>query len=157
MVFGTLARLTYKTYVRSPDPFWKKRRTLMFSAHFYGRRRNCFKNAIRGVLRAFKHATRGRKDRQRDLNDLKIMRIDAAANEHGINYHMFKESIERCLILLNRRVLQDLAIWEPRTFKALTDVAKCKALEDEDLAYPNMDPKDVSHFIDRGLLEKKAS
>lgn len=42
-------------------------------------------------------------------------------------------------------------------FQALTDVAKCKALEDEDLAYPNMDPKDVSHFIDRGLLEKKAS
>lgn len=42
-------------------------------------------------------------------------------------------------------------------FQALTDVAKCKVLEDEDLEYPNMDRKDVSHFIDRGLLEKKAS
>ncbi|XKL67903.1 hypothetical protein PGB90_003394 [Kerria lacca] len=151
MVFQTIVNYTYN---KGPDQFWKTRRILKLSSHFYGRRRNCYRNAIRGVWRSLRHCTLGRQDKKRDMKELQDLRIHAGSMEHGLPRGIFKESIERCLILLNRKILADLAVWEPRTFKALTDVAKAKALEDK-LEYDGMKSEDVSHFIHRGLLKKK--
>lgn len=54
-------------------------------------------------------------------------RITAGCNEHDITYDTFREGLVRSNILLNRKVLSDLACWEPRTFKALTDIANERA------------------------------
>lgn len=50
-------------------------------------------------------------------------RIGAASEEHGISYDVFREGLSRQSVLLNGKVLAELACWEPFTFKALTDVA----------------------------------
>ena len=52
------------------------------------------------------------------------MRIDAACKEHGINYFAFSESLTRQNIQLNHAVLNDIAIYEPRTFQSLVTIAK---------------------------------
>lgn len=58
------------------------------------------------------------------------LRLTAACEEHGFKYPLLKESLIRSNILLNKKVLTDLAIWEPRTFKCLTDFAWSRAKED---------------------------
>lgn len=54
-------------------------------------------------------------------------RVQAACLEHQIDYSTFREGLIRSNIQLNRKVLSELACWEPYTFKALTDIANEKA------------------------------
>lgn len=54
-------------------------------------------------------------------------RVSAGCEQHGITYSMFRESLSRDGVMLNRKTLADLACWEPYTFKALTDAAKQRA------------------------------
>lgn len=53
-------------------------------------------------------------------------RINAGAKEHGIDFKTLMEGLTRCNIFLNRKSLSTLAIWEPRTFKSLSDIACAK-------------------------------
>lgn len=57
-------------------------------------------------------------------------RITAGCEQHEINYDVFRESLGRSNILLNRKTLANLACWEPFTFKALTEIAQKRAVED---------------------------
>jgi len=115
---------------RGPDEFWRKRKIFKLASHFIGRRRNCYSLAIRNVHRAMVFATYGRRLKKEDIKELREQRLEAATNEHGINFVTFKEGLSRCNILLNRKVLADLSIWEPRSFKALTDIACARAKQD---------------------------
>ncbi|CAL1681430.1 unnamed protein product [Lasius platythorax] len=115
---------------RGPDEFWRKRKIFKLAAHFIGRRRNCYSLAIRNVHRALVFATFGRRLKKEDIKELREQRLEAATNEHGINFATFREGLSRCNILLNRKVLADLSIWEPRSFKALTDIACARAKQD---------------------------
>lgn len=54
-------------------------------------------------------------------------RLEAACEEHGFTFNLLRESLIRSNVLLNRKILVDLAVWEPRTFKCLTDFAWTKA------------------------------
>lgn len=127
MVFQTLPMLARS---RGPDEFWRKRRIFRLSAHFVGRSRNCYSLAIRAVHRALQYCTKGRKLKKKDMTLLWETRLHAACEEHNFTYPLMKESLSRCDILLNKKVLSDLAIWEPRTFKSLTKLAWSKAKED---------------------------
>ncbi|XP_029169700.1 39S ribosomal protein L20, mitochondrial [Nylanderia fulva] len=115
---------------RGPDEFWRKRKIFKLAAHYLGRRRNCYSLAIRSVHRALVFATQGRRLKKIDIKELREQRLQAATNEHGINFFTLKEGLTRCNILLNRKVLADLSIWEPRSFKALTDIACTRAKQD---------------------------
>jgi len=64
------------------------------------------------------------------MKELREQRLEAATTEHGINFATLKEGLTRCNILLNRKSLADLAIWEPRSFKAITDIACTRAKQD---------------------------
>lgn len=82
---------------------------------------------------------------------LQERRLEAAAHEHGINFEVLKEGLTRCNILLNRKVLADLAIWEPRSFKSLTDIACARAKQDHLRRMPYVEvPKSI--FV-RGLIK----
>ncbi|KAH0946811.1 hypothetical protein HN011_003037 [Eciton burchellii] len=115
---------------RGPDEFWRKRQIFKLAAHFVGRRRNCYSLAIRGVHRALAFSTIGRQLKKLDMKELREQRIDAATNEHGFNFQTLKETLIRCNIFLNRKVLADLSIWEPRSFKAITDIACARGKQD---------------------------
>ncbi|XP_054570299.1 39S ribosomal protein L20, mitochondrial-like [Eptesicus fuscus] len=77
-----------------------------------------------GVIRAFVKCTKAQRWKRRILRTLWINRITAASQEHGLHYPEFIGNLIKCQVELNRKVLADLAIDEPKTFKSLAALAK---------------------------------
>jgi large subunit ribosomal protein L20 len=71
-----------------------------------------------------RYAYRDRKNRKRDFRGLWIQRINAAAREHGITYSVFMNGLHKAGIEVNRKMLADLAVAQPSSFKALVDRAQ---------------------------------
>ncbi|CAG9768519.1 unnamed protein product [Ceutorhynchus assimilis] len=140
---------------KGPDEFWRKRRIFKLAAHFVGRKRNCYSIAVRYVHRALAYATKGRKLKKMDMRSLWETRVTAGCNQHNMEYGTFRESLVRSDILLNRKTLADLAIWEPHTFKSLTDIAKRRAIDDG-LVCLNNKEEPVDRIITRGTLANKS-
>lgn len=139
------------TRCRGPDEFWRKKKIFKLSAHFVGRRRNCYSLAIRAVHRALVFATKGRRHKRADIIDLWESRLGAACREYQLTNNVLKETLSRSNILLNRKVLVDLSIWEPRTFKSLTQIVVARAKQDglANVSHLNV-PEGV---ITRGMLK----
>ena len=70
------------------------------------------------------YATRDRKNRKRDLRRLWITRINAGARQNGLSYSQFIFALRKGNILLNRKMLADLAVRDPKTFTAVVEKAK---------------------------------
>ncbi|XP_030761450.1 39S ribosomal protein L20, mitochondrial [Sitophilus oryzae] len=149
MVFTTAVNFVRS---RGPDEFWRKRRIFKLAAHFVGRKRNCYSIAIRYVHRALRYATKGRILKKIDMRNLWQTRIVAGCMEHDIDYNVFRESLYRSDILLDRKTLANLAAWEPYTFKALTDIAKRRAIDDGLASINNQ--HEVDRIITKGSLVK---
>ncbi|KAF0294085.1 39S ribosomal protein L20, mitochondrial [Amphibalanus amphitrite] len=111
--------LTSPAWIRAakPDKFWRRRRTFRLSAHYFGRARNCYKTAIIRVEKALSYALVGRQQKKKDMVQLWEQRLEAGCAEHGTSLPVLRQGLMRCNVLLNRKTLADLAIWEPRTFK----------------------------------------
>ncbi|XP_071944133.1 large ribosomal subunit protein bL20-like [Antedon mediterranea] len=123
MVFLTGFRLIRS---RGPDKFWRKKFIFDQATNFYGRRRNCYRIAVRAVQRAWQFGQKSRKVKKRAARELWNMRINAAAREHGLSYSTFIANIARCDIRIDRKMLSNLAIFEPRSFQSLIELAKAK-------------------------------
>ena len=83
-----------------------------------------FKRANEAMLKSLWYATRDRRVRKRDLRKLWIARINAAARLNGTTYSRLVGAMKRANIVLNRKMLSDLAIRDPKAFAAV--VAKAK-------------------------------
>jgi len=83
-----------------------------------------FKRANEAMLKSLWYATRDRKVRKRDLRKLWIARINAAARLNGTTYSRLVSAMKKADIVLNRKMLSDLAIRDPKAFAAV--VAKTK-------------------------------
>ncbi|XP_004086146.1 39S ribosomal protein L20, mitochondrial [Oryzias latipes] len=114
---------------RGPDRFWKVQDLLKHARHFRGRKNRCYSLAVRAVRRAFVYATKSRKLKKRNMRTLWITRIAAATREHGMTYPALMHNLTKSSVQLNRRVISDLAITEPRTFQSLAKVAKARQQE----------------------------
>jgi large subunit ribosomal protein L20 len=90
---------------------------------FYGRRKNTIRIAKQAVEKAGQYAYRDRKVRKRNFRSLWIQRINAAVREHGLTYGRFIDGLTKAGIEVDRKILSDLAIHEPASFKALVDKA----------------------------------
>src|SRR5438445_10277193 len=101
----------------------RRKRVLKQAKGFYGRRRNNITTANAAVDRSMQHAYIGRKLRKRNFRALWIQRINAAVREHGVTYSRFIAGLAGAGIVIDRKVLSDLAIHEPAAFKALVDQA----------------------------------
>uniref|UniRef100_A0A1A9WCT2 Large ribosomal subunit protein bL20m n=1 Tax=Glossina brevipalpis TaxID=37001 RepID=A0A1A9WCT2_9MUSC len=115
---------------RGPDEFWRERKIFKLAAHFRGRRRNVYSITIRNVHRALAYATKGRKLKKLDMTALWETRVQAGCEQYGLPLETFKEALARSNISLNRKVLSDLAIWEPRSFEALVKLSRERAATD---------------------------
>ena len=91
---------------------------------FWGQRKNVFKRAAETLRRAMAFAFKGRKLKKRDMRGLFITRIGAAAKEHGLSYSVFIHGLKKANIDLNRKMLSQLAIFEPEAFSKLVELAK---------------------------------
>jgi len=113
-----------------PDSYWRKRQVFRLSAHFYGRRRNCFSVAVRAVQRSLQYVTRGRKIWKLTFQEMWEQRLTSGCQELGYipeGAPVLLESLAQSQVLLNKQSLTNLAIWEPRTFKAINKIAATKA------------------------------
>jgi len=90
---------------------------------FWGGRKNRFRQAIEVLHKAWSYAYVGRKLRKRDLRRLWIARINAASRTNGTTYGRLIHALKVADIALDRKVLADLAVCEPDTFKAVVEAA----------------------------------
>ncbi|NXC46660.1 RM20 protein, partial [Penelope pileata] len=114
---------------RLTDRFWRVQEVLKYARHFRGRKSRCYKLAVGNVRRAFVKSTKARRQKKRFLRALWITRIEAASLEHGLKYSTFISNLFKTQVELNRKVMADLAIYEPKTFKSLAALAQRRRQE----------------------------
>ena len=105
----------------------RKNRILREARGYYGARSRLLKTAREAVEKGWKYAYRDRKQRKRQFRALWIARINAAAREHGLSYSRFMHGLKQAGVEMDRKVLAELAISDPKAFGALAEMAKSKA------------------------------
>ncbi|MCK9488595.1 MAG: 50S ribosomal protein L20 [Xanthomonadales bacterium] len=91
---------------------------------YYNARRKVFRVANQAVIKAGQYAYIGRKLKKRNFRALWIVRINAAAREHGLSYSRLIAGLRKAQITVDRKILADLAYHEPAAFGAIAERAK---------------------------------
>lgn len=102
----------------------KHRKTLKSAKGYKNARSRRQKVASEAVLHAGKYAYIGRRLKRRDLRRLWITRISAAAKADGVSYSVFMKNLKKADIQLDRKILSDIAISDPETFKEIVKVSQ---------------------------------
>jgi large subunit ribosomal protein L20 len=102
----------------------KRRKILKLAKGYFGARSRLYRVANNAVERALKFAYRDRKVRKRDFRKLWIARINAAARSQGISYSKFMNGIKKAGIVLDRKILADLAVNDTQGFLHIVSIAK---------------------------------
>ncbi|CAK9209296.1 unnamed protein product [Sphagnum troendelagicum] len=97
---------------------------LQLAKGFRGRSKNCIRVARERVEKALQYAYRDRRNKKRDMRALWIQRINAGTRQHGVNYGQFMHGLSKENINLNRKVLSEIAMHEPYSFKSLVDLSR---------------------------------
>lgn len=108
---GTTTKRRHKKLLKQTKGYW-------------GQRKNVFRRAKETLLRALEYAFIGRKLRKRDFRKLFISRINAGCRENGISYSVFMAALKKLNVSINRKMLSQLAIFEPAAFAKLVTMAK---------------------------------
>lgn len=91
---------------------------------YYGARSKTFKIAKQAVIKAGQYAYRDRRQRKRQFRSLWITRINAAARAHGLSYSRLIHGLGQAEIEIDRKVLADIAVYDPEAFAAIATAAK---------------------------------
>lgn len=102
----------------------KHKKMLKLAKGMQHNRTRSFKLAKQGVIKALTYAYRDRRTKKRDLRSLWITRINAAARENGTTYGKLIAGLKAASIELDRKVLSELAVKEPKAFTAIVKSAK---------------------------------
>jgi large subunit ribosomal protein L20 len=102
----------------------RHKRLLQAAAGRRGTRSKLVKPAREALLHALAYATRDRKQRKRQMRELWIVRINAAARQHGVTYGRFVAGLKKADIELDRKILADLAVRDAATFGRIVEVAR---------------------------------
>lgn len=102
----------------------RRNRVLKRARGYRGARSALIRTATEAVRRAMRSATRHRKLRKRDFRKLWTTRIGIAAKEHGISYSQLMGRLLKANIGLNRKMLSELAIHNPKGFTAVVEAVK---------------------------------
>src|SRR5512145_493478 len=102
----------------------KHKKVLKAAKGFYGRRKNTIRIAKQAVEKANQYAFRDRKRRKRTFRALWIQRLNAAVRPFGLTYSRFINGLDKAGLLVDRKVLSDLAISEPAAYGALQEKGK---------------------------------
>jgi large subunit ribosomal protein L20 len=102
----------------------KHKKVFKAAKGYYGRRKNTIRVAKQAVEKAQQYAYRDRKRRKRTFRALWIQRLNAAVRPFDLNYSRFIAGLSKAGIMVDRKVLSDLAITEPAAFEAIVGQAK---------------------------------
>jgi large subunit ribosomal protein L20 len=116
-----MARVKRGTTVRA-----RHKKILKLASGYRGRSSTCYRIALQRVEKALQYAYRDRRCRKRDFRALWIQRINAAARQDGITYGDFMHGLTLLECTVNRKMLADMAVFEPEAFSSL--VAQVKAV-----------------------------
>ena len=127
---------------------WNREKFNKLSKGFLGRRKNCFRIQVRGVFKSLQYQYKWRRLRRREVKKGFIKKINAGTRDLDISYSRFIYGLNRSNIIIDRKILSDLAMNEPYSFKAVVDEVKSQ------VKLPNITKIDVSlqEALDRSLI-----
>jgi len=103
----------------------KKRRTMLARAKgYYGAKSRSYRAAKEQVQHSLQYQYRDRRNKKREIRRLWITRINAGARMHDMSYSRFMHGLKKAGIELDRKVLADISVTEPKTFAKLVEAAK---------------------------------
>ena len=102
----------------------KPRATLKLAKGYRGDASRHYRTAKEAVLKADQYRYRDRRNRKRDFRRLWIQRINAGARQHGMSYSQFMHGLKLAGIELDRKVLADIAVRDPETFRRFATTAR---------------------------------
>ncbi len=105
----------------------RKNRILKQAKGYRGGRGNLLKSAREAVERGWRYAYRDRKQRKRQFRGLWIARINAAARQHDLSYSRLIHGLKQAGVEVDRKILAELAIADPKAFGVLARLAKSQA------------------------------
>jgi large subunit ribosomal protein L20 len=101
----------------------RRKKILKLAKGFRGSHSTLFRTANQQVMKALRNAYRDRRKRKRDFRRLWIARINAAARQHGMSYSQLIGSLKKADILLNRKMLAQLAVLDMASFGKVVELA----------------------------------
>ena len=101
----------------------KHKKVLSATKGHYGARSRLYKTAKQSNIKALQYAFRDRKNRKREFRSLWIARINAASRALGVSYSVLINGLSRSNILLDRKILSDLAVNDASTFEKIVKTA----------------------------------
>jgi large subunit ribosomal protein L20 len=102
----------------------RRKKVLKMASGYRGGRGRLLRTAKETVDRALKFAYRDRRTRKRDFRSLWIVRINAAAREHGLSYSRFMDGLKKANVALDRKSLAELAVNNAEAFARLAQLAQ---------------------------------
>ena len=102
----------------------RRKKVLKLAKGYRGRNSTNYRIALEKVEKALQYAYRDRRVKKRMFRRLWIQRINAGARLNGLSYSQFINGLDKAGIVLDRKVLSDLAVREPEAFKNLVEQAQ---------------------------------
>lgn len=102
----------------------RRKKRIKLASGQYGGKSRLFRSATESVDKGLTYAYAGRKQRKRDFRQLWIARISAAVRAQGMTYNRFVNALKKANVLLDRKVLSDMAIKDTAGFEKLVGLAK---------------------------------
>lgn len=102
----------------------RHKKVLKAAKGYYGARSRAFRTAVQAVTKAGQYAYRDRRQKKRQFRALWIVRINAAARQHDLSYSQLINGLKKANIVIDRKVLSDLAINDKVAFQAIAEQAK---------------------------------
>ncbi len=102
----------------------RHKKVLKLTKGQFGTKHRLFRRANEAMLKSLWYAYRDRRTRKRDLRRLWITRINAAARLNGTTYSRLISMLKKADIAINRKMLADLAVRDPKAFAAIVEKAK---------------------------------
>ena len=110
-----------------PKTRHRRKKILKQAKGYVGGRHRLYRTAAETVLRAGAFAYRARRQKKRRARALWIVRINAACRQAGLSYSVFMAGLKRAGVLLDRKILAELAVSDPAQFAKLAQTAKAQA------------------------------
>ncbi len=102
----------------------RRKKILKMARGYRGARSRCFRQAKETVEKGLCYAYRDRRARKRQYRRLWIVRINAACRQNNTSYSRFMDGINKAGIALDRKILADIAVTDPRAFSSLVETAE---------------------------------
>ena len=111
---------------RAVNAVKKRRKVFKLAKGYYGAKSKQYRSASQQVMRSMAYAYVGRKLKKREYRKLWIARINAGARINGLSYSRLVNGLKLAGVVINRKMLADLAVREKADFAAIVELAKSK-------------------------------